>query len=86
MKVGVGAWDGTKLKADAALAAKRPAETIAAAADRGAAEANLTEADPAGPELLIAPNNDWQQRQALREPPPPDGRVGVRINQECPGL
>jgi hypothetical protein len=23
---------------------------------------------------LIAPNKDWQQRQALREPPPPRGR------------
>lgn len=46
-----------------------------ALADAGyCSEANLTEADPAGPALLIAPNKDWKQRQALREPPPPRGR------------
>jgi len=46
-----------------------------ALADAGyCSEANLTEADPAGPDLLIAPNKDWKQRQALREQPPPRGR------------
>ena len=37
-------------------------------------EANVTNAEPAGPELLRATNKDWKQRKALREPPPPRGR------------
>lgn len=42
--------------------------TVLADAGSGS-EANLTEADPAGPTLLIATNKDWKQRQALREQP-----------------
>ncbi len=46
-----------------------------ALADAGyCSETDLTEADPAGPALLIATNKDWKQRQALREQPPPRGR------------
>ena len=46
-----------------------------ALADAGyCSEANLTAADPAGPELLIATNKAWKQRRALREQPPPRGR------------
>ena len=46
-----------------------------ALADAGyCSEANLMEADPAGPALLMATNKDWKQRQALREQPPPRGR------------
>lgn len=47
-----------------------------ALADAGyCSEANLMEADPDGPVLLIATNKDWKQRQALREQPPPRGRA-----------
>jgi transposase len=54
---------------------KHPQAITTALADAGyCSEANLTEADPAGPELLIATNKDWKQRQALREQPPPRGR------------
>ena len=46
-----------------------------ALADAGyCSEANLLAADAAGPVLLIATNEDWTQRQALREQPPPRGR------------
>ena len=46
-----------------------------ALADAGyCSEANLREADPDGPALLIATNKDWKQRKALREQPPPRGR------------
>ena len=46
-----------------------------ALADAGyCSEANLMEADPDGPALLIATNKDWKQRKALREQPPPRGR------------
>jgi transposase len=56
-------------------AIKYPQAIGTALADAGyCSEANLTEADPAGPALLIAPNKDWKQRQALREQPPPRGR------------
>jgi transposase len=52
-----------------------PQAIMIALTDAGyCSEANLTEADPAGPELLIAPNKDWNQRKALREQPPPRGR------------
>jgi len=34
-------------------------------------EANVTTAEPAGPELLVATTKDWKQRKALREQPPP---------------
>jgi len=38
-------------------------------------EANLAEADPEGPELVIATTKSWRQRQAAREQPPPRGRI-----------
>lgn len=38
-------------------------------------EANVAEADPEGPELLIATAKDWKQRKAVREAPPPRGRI-----------
>jgi transposase len=38
-------------------------------------EANVLEADPEGPELFIATTKDWKQRQAMREHPPPRGRI-----------
>ena len=38
-------------------------------------EANIQEADPEGPELLIATTKDWKQRKALREKGPPRGRI-----------
>jgi transposase len=38
-------------------------------------EANDENADPAGPELFIATNKDWKQRKALRDAPPPRGRM-----------
>lgn len=51
-------------------------------ADAGyCSEANLTEADPAGPALLIATNKDWKQRQALREQPCPRGRIPKGLSQ-----
>jgi transposase len=54
-----------------------PPQAIGTAlADTGyCSEANLTEADPAGPELLIAPNKDGKQRRALR------GRVPTRLSR-----
>ena len=38
-------------------------------------EANDKNAAPAGPELFIATNKDWKQRKALRDAPPPRGRM-----------
>ena len=38
-------------------------------------DANMTGSNPAGPELLIATNKDWKQRKAMREAPPPRGRI-----------
>ena len=38
-------------------------------------DANLRDADPKGPELLIATNKDWKQRKAMREQAPPRGRI-----------
>lgn len=38
-------------------------------------ETNVQEADPEGPELLIATTKDWKQRKALREKGPPRGRI-----------
>jgi hypothetical protein len=56
-------------------AIKHPQPIKIALADAGyGSEANLTEADPAGPALLIATTKEWKQRQALREQPPPRGR------------
>ena len=59
-----------------------PAVIGTALVDAGyCSEANLTEADPAGPALLIAPNKDWKQRQALREQPCPQGRIPARLSR-----
>jgi transposase len=59
-----------------------PQAITTALADAGyCSEANLTEADPAGPELLIAPNKDWKQRKVLREQPGPRGRIPKRLSQ-----
>lgn len=38
-------------------------------------QANDEKANPAGPELFIATNKDWKQRKALRDEPPPRGRM-----------
>jgi len=38
-------------------------------------EANLADADPEGPELLVATTKDWKQRKAARDAPPPRGRI-----------
>lgn len=38
-------------------------------------EDNMLNADPEGPELLIATTKDWKQRRALREQGPPRGRI-----------
>jgi len=38
-------------------------------------EANATSVAPGGPELLIATNKDWKQREAMREQPSPRGRI-----------
>lgn len=38
-------------------------------------QANVREADPHGPELLIATTKGWKQRKALREKGPPRGRI-----------
>ena len=47
-----------------------------ALADAGyCSDANLTTVVPNGPELLVATNKDWKQRQAQREQPPPCGRI-----------
>jgi hypothetical protein len=46
-------------------------------------EKNVQEADPKGPELLIATTKDWKQRKALREKGPPRGRIpkGLSIKE-----
>jgi transposase len=64
-------------RAQAHLKAMASPQTVGTAlADAGyCSEANLLAADPAGPALLMAPNKDWKQRQALREQPPPRGRA-----------
>ena len=38
-------------------------------------EANLADADPEGPELLIATTKSWKQRKAARDAPAPRGRI-----------
>lgn len=51
-----------------------------AAADAGYwSEANIRNADPEGPELLIATTKDWKQRKALREQPTPRGRIPANL-------
>ena len=43
-------------------------------------EANIREASPDGPELLIATTKDWKQRKALREKGPPRGRIPKNLS------
>ncbi len=38
-------------------------------------EENIKNAEQNGPELLIATNKDWKQREAMREQPSPKGRI-----------
>ena len=40
-------------------------------------DSNMAAAAPAGPELFIATNKDWKQRKAMREAPPPRGRIAA---------
>ena len=56
-------------------------QTIGTAlADAGyCSDANLTTVVPTGPELLVATNKDWKQRQAQREQPPPRGRIPAHL-------
>jgi transposase len=55
-------------------------ELEAAVADAGYwSEANIREADSHGPELLIATTKDWKQRKALRDTPPPRGRIPANL-------
>lgn len=64
------------------LAAAGAEEGIGVAlADAGYwSEANVREADPDGPELLIATTKDWKQRKALREKGPPRGRIPKHLS------
>ena len=64
-------------KIEANLAAVGAPEAMKTAlADAGYwSEANMSGAKPAGPELFIATNKDWKQRKAMREAPPPRGRI-----------
>ena len=55
--------------------------TIALADAGSCSEATLTEAAPAGLELLMATNKDWKQRKVLREQPGPRGRIPKRLSQ-----
>ena len=66
-------------KIEGNLAAAGVPEAIKTAlADAGYwSDANMSGSDPAGPELLIATNKDWKQRKAMREAPPPRGRIPV---------
>jgi len=45
-------------------------------ADAGyCSDKNLTGQRPAGPELLVNTTKDWTRRKALRDEPPPRGRI-----------
>ena len=59
-----------------AVGASEALETLLADAGYWS-DANIAGADPAGPELLIATNKDWKQRKAMREAPPPRGRIAA---------
>jgi len=55
-------------------------EIEAVVADAGYwSKANIREADPHGPELLIATTKDWKQRKAMREKPTPRGRIPANL-------
>jgi transposase len=57
-------------------AAGAPEAMETALADAGYwSDGNMSGAKPEGPELLIATNKDWKQRKAMREAPPPRGRI-----------
>jgi hypothetical protein len=57
-------------------AAGAPEAMETALADAGYwSDGNMAGAKPGGPELLIATNKDWKQRKAMREAPPPRGRI-----------
>jgi transposase len=64
-------------KAQENLKAVGTGEEIGAAlSDAGYwSEANVQGAGPETPELFIATTKDWKQRQAMREQPPPRGRL-----------
>ena len=59
-----------------AVGAPEAMETVLADAGYWS-DANMAGADPVGPELLIATNKDWKQRKAMREAPPPRGRIAA---------
>jgi hypothetical protein len=69
-------------QAQANLAAVGVEEKVrAAVADAGYwSEANVDGADAEGPELFIATTKDWKQRKAMREQPPPRGRIPKSLN------
>lgn len=53
-----------------------PQKIAAALSDAGYwSEANVLSAEPGTPELFIATTKDWKQRKAMREQPPPRGRL-----------
>lgn len=53
-----------------------PEKIGAGLADAGyCSEKNLTEGRQAGPELVVNTTKDWKRRKALREEPPPRGRI-----------
>lgn len=59
-----------------AKAGGKKGEMKVALADAGYwSEANAKGGRRGGPELLIATNKDWKQRKAMREAPPPRGRM-----------
>jgi transposase len=64
-------------KAQENLKAVGDPQTIGAAlSDAGYwSEANVLAAEPETPELFIATTKDWKQRKAMREQPPPRGRL-----------
>jgi len=52
-----------------------------AAADAGYFSAkNLSDDPPEGPELFIATTKDWKRRKAMRDAPPPRGRIPRRLS------
>jgi hypothetical protein len=49
-------------------------------ADAGyCSEKNMTGGSADGPELLVNTTKDWKRRKALREEPPPRGRIPKRL-------
>jgi transposase len=69
-------------KAQENLATAQIEKPIAAlVADAGYSnEDNLKNADPEGPELFIATNKDWKQREKIREQPAPRGRLPLNLS------